>query len=298
MIDSETINYVQKDRKCITRIICFSCNNNCVSCVTNYDKSDKKMHFSLDDVKKIIDSFDKDTNIIDYNGGEPTLRKDLLEIIRYTRERFPDAYIQLLTNGRMFYYGNYVEKFRKCGIGKIRFMITIYGHNEKVHDAITRAPGSFRETVAGIRNLIGSGFDVEVRIIITKMNYRHFPQIARFVCSIPGIRRVVFVNAKIVGEAYRNRDSVLVGYSDLREYAEKAGDYLLRMRDKMEIRYFHFPFCILGSKYWELVEGVTVPYTDITFGPECEKCSKRTTCPGIWASYADLRGFGEFRPIS
>ncbi|RLI98188.1 MAG: hypothetical protein DRO99_01355 [Candidatus Aenigmatarchaeota archaeon] len=298
MIDGQTVNYEQNGKKCITRIICFACNNNCVSCVTNYDKADKEMFLSFEDIKDIIDDFDPETKTIDYNGGEPTMRKDLLKILQYTRMKFPGAHIQLLTNGRMFSYNKYADMFANANLGSFRLFITIYGPNERVHDGITRTPGSFKQTMKGIRNMLDRGFDIEVRVIITKMNYKHFPEIAQFVCGIPGINRIVFIAAKIIGEAYRNRDAVLVGFDEMRDYVNRASEILIGHKGEKEIRLFHFPFCTIDSKYWDMIEGVTVPEVDITFGPECEKCSKRTTCPGIWASYADLRGFGEFRPIS
>ena len=54
----------------------YKCNNNCISCIReehNKITPDPK----LEDIKKIIDLILSYSDHIEFNGGEPTLRKDI-----------------------------------------------------------------------------------------------------------------------------------------------------------------------------------------------------------------------------
>ena len=86
------------------------CNNNCISCPAPIKKIEKDQ--SLANIKKKIDSILDYSSHISFNGGEPTLRKDLLRILKYTENKNPKE-IKLLTNSKIFYYENYVKKLKR-----------------------------------------------------------------------------------------------------------------------------------------------------------------------------------------
>lgn len=292
--DGRTIEYMQNNRKCVTRTICFRCNNRCISCITDFEVHRNNPEFTTDEVKSIIDNIDDDVSTIDFNGGEPTLRKDLFEILRYTRERFPNSLIQLLTNGRMFAYQKYVNDFTKLRLNNFNFFITLYGHTAKVHDSITRTPRSFEQTVKGIKNLLRNNCSIEIRVVINKMNYKHMPEIADFILeNFKGIFRLVFINLKLTGEAYKNRKYVVMDYKEVVPFVTNALD---KIDDKLNTRLFHFPLCILPKKYWKYAKGVTIVDDQIVF-PNCDSCKGREDCAGVWKSYVDVKGNKEFKAL-
>ena len=63
------------------------------------------------------------------------LRKDLLKILRHIETKNPKE-IRLLTNAKSFYYEDYSKKISK--IKNLKIITRLYGHNPKIHDAITR----------------------------------------------------------------------------------------------------------------------------------------------------------------
>jgi His-Xaa-Ser system radical SAM maturase HxsC len=293
--DGRTITYLQEGKKCVTRTICFKCNNRCISCITDFLEHKNNPTLTMDQIKEIINNIDKEAETIDFNGGEPTLRKDFFDILLYTNKMLPNTTIQLLTNARMFSYLEYMNSFIKLNIKNINFFASLYGHNSKVHDAITRAPGSFAQTVKGIKNLLNSGQNVEVRVIINKINYKYLKEIAEFIlANFSNAFRVVFVNMKFTGEAYKNRNLVFIDYSSVSHFAQQAVDIL---KDRMNVRLYHFPLCIIDEFYWDYAKGTTIPDDQITFGEDCAICSKRGNCAGVWSSYARIAGFREFKPI-
>ena len=153
------------------------CNNYCINCVGTLDERSETL--SLEEIKQIY-KFKRD-DCVDITGGEPTIHKEFFDIMRYIADFRPE--ITLLTNARAFSNREFLEEFESIGISKERLRIAtaIYGHNEKLHQSMSRTPESFNQTVAGVRNLLEKGHRVEIRVIVTKLNYRHLKEIAEFI---------------------------------------------------------------------------------------------------------------------
>lgn len=246
-------------------------------------------------VKKVIDSV-KANDILSLTGGEPTIRKEFFKFLRYAARKDPEMNVAIVSNGRMFSYKEFVDKMLKTGLKNLKFCIALYGHNQKLHDAITRTPGSFEQTIKGIKNLLERNLYVELRVIVNKINYRYLKNIANFVIkNLKDVGRVVFINMKYTGNAYINRKAIFVRYKDVVPYAEKAADILLK--NNIEVKLFHFPLCTIRKKYWDLAKGVTKQKSELMFVDECKKCIKKEECPMIWKTYWVLAGDKEFKAI-
>jgi MoaA/NifB/PqqE/SkfB family radical SAM enzyme len=106
-----------------------------------------------------------------FYGGEPTMRDDLLEIIRAARGRRYRR-IKLLTNGRTLSDFQFLRQM--INEGCYLFEIKLWGSNPELHDHLTQAPGSFMETVRGLENLGGFAENrfVCMRIPVCTENYQ------------------------------------------------------------------------------------------------------------------------------
>jgi molybdenum cofactor biosynthesis enzyme MoaA len=80
-------------------------------------------------------------------GREPTLRADLLDVVRALTVAGA-ASVEVETNGRMLAYPSYVRALREAGV--TRLAIKLFAREEAVWDAHTRAPGSYTQTLRGI----------------------------------------------------------------------------------------------------------------------------------------------------
>jgi len=250
---------------------------------------------STKEIEEIIKRFDKGDNQVTITGGEPTIRSDFFRILSYIKTEMPDSRILLLSNGRMFYYPQFTKRFVSTHCDSVA--IPLHGPNAELHDGITRAPGSFNQTLQGIKNLLNykGKVDVEIRIVIHKLNYRHLPAITRYIAKeFKGIRSVVLFPIDIIGNANTNRDKLIVRMRDIKPYLERGLDVL--ERNGIEFSIFHIPFCIIDKKYWRNVAGVTVEARRITFEP-CADCVMKGKCPGIWKTYAFRVGTNEFQPV-
>lgn len=275
----------------------FRCNDNCISCINNTKVVSSSRDPPLDQIKEVIDNLDPQENYLGLSGGEPTLREEFFQILRYARNKYPDLYIFIVTNGRMFSYEDFTRKLADMELGRFRLGVTLYGPNREVHEAITRSKSSFKQTKEGINNLLRYDLPVEIRTIINRLNYKHLPELADFVQeSYQGVDRFVFVNMKITGNAYKNRDAVLVKYKEVVPQVKRA---LNRFKNwEGEIRLYHFPLCIIPKSWWPLAKGVTKEETrELAFADQCDECAVKEECPRIWKTYLSLVGGEEFEPI-
>jgi len=268
----------------------FKCNNNCLSCIYNMEMVDKlNVGESKEEVtKRVIDKV-RPYDTLGLTGGEPTIMSKFFRILKYAKEKDPKMNVFIVSNGRMFYYRKFAEKVASIGLKNLKIGIAIYGHDKSTHEAITRIPGSFHQTEKGIKNLLELMIPVELRIIISRLNYKKLEDIARYIArDFRGVNRVVFINMKYTGNAYIHRKA-------LAPYAEKAADIL--MQNRIEVKLFHFPLCVIKREYWNLAKGVTKQESELMFVETCKKCTKKDECPRIWKSYWVLAGGGEFRSI-
>lgn len=269
-----------------------SCNNCCIMC-TEIMPPRKRWDKSTKQVFDFIDNLDDDTEKIGITGGEPTIRKDFLNILDYSKRKRPNTRLFLITNGRMLSY----KKFCSDIVERVDEMATeIHGSTKELHDKITRSPGSFEQTFQGIKNVLDTGFkELEIRIVIHKLNYKDLPDMARLISKeFQGIKKVVPFPIDIIGNANLNRDKVMVKMTDIIPYLQEMVDILTE--NNIQVSLFHTPLCILDKKYWKYSGGKTVEdkRLELDF---CKECSVKDKCPGIWKTYAFRMGLDEFNSI-
>ncbi|MGA1866895.1 MAG: radical SAM protein [Thermoplasmatota archaeon] len=142
----------------------YGCSNDCIHC---YNETKDKKELSTDQWKKILKKlWDLGIPHIVFTGGEPTLREDLPELIEYAEDL--GQITGLNTNGRKLKDGGYLKGLMDTGLDHVQ--ITLASHDESVHERITRAKGSHRETVQAIRNCLNAGIYLVTNTTIMEEN--------------------------------------------------------------------------------------------------------------------------------
>jgi len=104
--------------------------------------------------------------------GEPTIRKDFFSMLS------PDTI--LVSNGRMFYYPEFVRRYAAVST---RTFIKIMGASRMTHDSITRVAGSFDQTDEGMRNLSAQGLRFGCIIRVLEQNVAELEAMVRYAIS-------------------------------------------------------------------------------------------------------------------
>ena len=147
----------------------FKCQNNCVHCYAGGPHETAELNTSQ--WKEVIDRLSQiGIFILTFTGGEPTLREDLSELLQYAQNK--GMVTGLITNGRKLKDIEYVKTLEKVGLDFVQ--VTLESHQPKVHDLMTAAEGSWKETVAGIKNAVQSQIYVTTNTTLSKYNAPEF----------------------------------------------------------------------------------------------------------------------------
>lgn len=152
----------------ITITLTNRCNLYCMMC--DHWKNKSKEELSLEKIKNIIDQISKwGIKEIDLSGGEPFVRKDIFDIIKYATEK--NIAINITTNATLLDKRK-IEKLINSSVTRIQ--ISLDGAKPETHDLIRGKKGSFEkvmETIDCFNKLKGEkDIKLNVTTVIMKQN--------------------------------------------------------------------------------------------------------------------------------
>ncbi len=275
----------------------YRCNNHCVFCaVGNRLPVDQ----TLEHIMGVLDRYAaQGVDLLDLDGGEPTLHPDLLEIIEYARQRGFRT-VNVTTNGRRLAYPEFTRKLLASGITSL--LVSIHGPDEKVHDAITGTPGSFAETMQGIRNILkfaDSSLDFGINTTLSVPNYQRIGELVGALVTV-GVKKFNFQFLTPFGRAAANlapppEGAAAVVQQVIEEYGDRA-----------RFQVINLPYCYLPgledhvaqdlgklSRNMVFVTKEEVNLyeylsTSRTYGEECGSCLHKVGCDGKY-DFSEVR---------
>jgi len=150
--------------------ITYRCNNNCAHCYNGRPRNYPEL--TTDEWFKILDIlWAIGIPHIVFTGGEPTLRKDLPELIQHAENN--GQITGLNTNGRRLKDAAYVQELIDAGLDHVQ--ITFESHIPEIHDAMVRHEGAWVETLEGIKNAVASKLYVMTNTTMLQNNAAAIP---------------------------------------------------------------------------------------------------------------------------
>lgn len=276
-------------------VVTNQCNSNCIMCP---DSDIVRNTRENPDIKKLIEQvkcIPDDTKHITITGGEPgLLKKNLLKLLEECKNCLPNTEFLLLTNGRIFSNTEFTDEMKKVIPNNIRIAIPIYANNALLHDKITRAEGSFKQSIIGIKKLIERNIDVEIRIVVLKKNYKNLEQIANFITKeIPQVKMVNIMALEMTGNAYKNREQVWINFEETRDYLYKA--CIIIIKAGIITNLYNFPLCNLDKRLYSIARRSITDYK-IRYKEQCEECLAKESCGGFFNSTINVRNIN-IKPI-
>ena len=141
----------------------WNCNQKCVHCYAAGQNYAEQKELSTDDWKKIIDRCKKAyIPQLTFTGGEPTIRKDLVELIDYSR-----WFVTRLNTNGVLLTEELCNKLYNASLDSVQ--ITFYSCNEEEHNKLVGA-NNYKKTVQGIKNAIKAGLSVSINTPLCTIN--------------------------------------------------------------------------------------------------------------------------------
>lgn len=214
--------------------ITFKCNQHCTYCGI-YKESRAEM--TTDQICNMIDEFaELGTSRLSITGGEPLLREDFTEVVKYARKK--GLFVSLATNGSL------IEKHMD-GLKYVSSVNMTLDGPESIHDR-QRGKGNFKKVMHAIELLKQKGIPVYVVSVATKNNCARIPEVLELASSleIKALIQPVFFSE----QSHANN---LQGYVNIK-YDDKAMvetlDYLIKLKEQGDA------CLILSKRYYRNVK--------------------------------------------
>jgi uncharacterized protein (DUF362 family)/radical SAM superfamily enzyme YgiQ (UPF0313 family)/NAD-dependent dihydropyrimidine dehydrogenase PreA subunit len=281
-----------------------ACNNNCVFCGVA-DLRSRARVAPLAEVEAGLAAIARSgEDRVMFAVSELSLRPDFVPILEAARRRGFRA-IYVVTNGRMFAYRQFAE--RAVAAGATHFLVSLHGPDAERHEALTRTPGSFGQTVAGIRNLAELGAQVCTNTVVCRRNLAVLDAIVDLAGDL-GARWVTLSQVQIIGDAARYAERLVVPLGQAAPRMLAAALHGERRGLRMGLG--GVPYCLvpehgrflgvddLSSMYnADPRDSITekAPYVRPAV---CFGCASYAVCNGLPEEYLKRYGSGELRPLA
>ncbi len=217
----KTVNFL-KSPLTINWAVTNRCNFKCQHC---YSRSDPSEELEKGTLFACIDKIVKEKVLsINFGGGEPLLRKDLLEIAAYAHQK--GLRVSMNSNGYLI-DAEQARRLKEAGFSKVG--ISLDSHLPEVHDRFRGIPGSHRRAVAALAHLKAAGIKTSLSTVICKINHTAVPELIAF-AKQHGVQQLNFHNFKCSGLGYSNKDELDLSAAEWKQF------YLQAMEAKKAVK--------------------------------------------------------------
>jgi len=235
------------------------CNANCKYCynVWRNDGSYPKGELPTWKLKRLLKKVLKETkaHLVTLTGGEPLLRKDLGEIVKFLRRQNVD--VNIITNATLL---KDKEISDLASLNVATFEVPLLSHKREVHNKLMRLD-SFDLVTEAIVNIKKYNGKLVTVFVATKENIDDFGEMAKLSFAL-GADGIMFNRFNPGGEGIKHIRDLLPGTKQIREALKIANDFSEKYNfsiscsipiqpcliDTTEFKRLGFGFCGAGTE--------------------------------------------------
>lgn len=179
------VSSMEKDGK-------WNCNQKCLHCYAAGQPTAEVKELTTEEWKKAIDKC-REACIpqVTFTGGEPTMRKDLVELIEYSK-----WFITRLNTNGVLLTEELCKKLNEASLDTVQ--ITFYSSNEDEHNKLVGAK-NYTKTVQGIKNAIKVNLPVSINTPLCSIN-KNYVETLKFLHDL-GVKYVTCSGLILTGNA-------------------------------------------------------------------------------------------------
>ncbi|MBD3204145.1 radical SAM protein [Candidatus Woesearchaeota archaeon] len=285
------------------------CNQNCLFCTV---ADDDEVELSINEIKKKIEFIAKNgSGNLAFTGGEPTLRNDFFEILKFAEEKGIKN-IELQTNGVMLANSKFSKRLKNIKLSGI--LIAFHSHKKDINNKITQTR-LFEKQLTGLKNSLKINTHIAVSHVINSLNYKYLPEFSRYIFGLSPKIQHYYGFVRPNGNASKNK-WIVPKLSEVEVYLEKTMRYC--KNNQIDFVVEGVPLCYMQGYEKHCAEtqrlNSKVRY-DASDGSEhenlhefihkklkiksdvCEICFLKKYCVGVWREYEKIYGTDELYPV-
>lgn len=224
-----------------------------------------------------------DIKYVTVTGGEPTVTGSLLPfVLQELLKKNKKAIIAVLTNGMYFMNYDYANEVVAAGKSQTRICVSLHADIASLHDIITRTQGSFEITQLGLLNLQRAGADIEIRVVLSKLNAKRLSEIAQYIgMNFPFVSHVAFMGLELHADAAEHVKEVWI---DPPGYMSELSKAIYRLAcHHIPASIYNLPYCLVPESLWCYLRD-SISAWKKTFTQQCDSCTKKSICPGLFGT--------------
>lgn len=257
----------------------YRCNQACVFCTVRRSSDDPAWIATAAVRQRIAQALERGASEIVLTGGEPTMRRDLIDLVTHARTLGAQGVV-LESNGTLLDAARLAE-LQRAGLTLLRLHLPAWG---EACDRITRDPGGFARTLAALQAALAAQLPVELAATLTQTTRGTLLEVPAHLSILPDFARLRGMVVR-VAEATADSAELLDGPSaaaaleDLDAQARRVGLALRLAPDSGP------PPCLLPqpgrlAHLYAMAPGAAQRpgYRRLA---ECTGCLVADRCPGI-----------------
>lgn len=270
------------------------CNSNCLMCSQPPTLQDDGG--IVDEHLRVISLIENPPATLGITGGEPTLLGDgLVSIIAALKERFPDTFVPMLTNGRLYAYDDLPARIGQVAHPGLLSAIPLYADIAPTHDYIVQTKGAFDQTLQGLYNMAKHGLRAEIRVVLHRQTIPRLLPLMEFIYrNLPFVDHVALMGLENMGYVKKNWGLLWIDPVDYTDTLMEAVRHLFYRG--MSVSVYNLPLCVLPHTLWPFARKSISDFKNI-YLPECDSCAIKPRCAGLFAS-SESRHSRSINPIT
>jgi len=144
----------------------YECQCSCKYCCSGLYAKEKKKELTTEEIKSLIDSishFPFAVVLVSFFGGEPLIRKDVFDLIKYAATK--GLFVELETNGILLSLEN-VKRLKVAGLHHL--FVRIEHSDSEFHDQISSFKECFKKAIEGIKHCVTERLSCSISTIAMK----------------------------------------------------------------------------------------------------------------------------------
>jgi len=287
------------------------CNADCLFCTVANDEEET---MTTAQVKNLISRYKKESDIVrlTITGGEPTLREDLAEVIKFARSINIET-IDLQTNAFLLADEEYLIKLKQAGLNFVT--VGFPSHIKEKYNYLTKTK-SYEKAASGLKNCVKHGLVVSIYHVINQENYKDLIGLIDFCLDLSKDMQFAFAFLRPNGNTLKNK-FIVPKLSWMEPYIYEMLEYL--KSKKIHALLEGVPLCYMQGFENKSAETHRMRIPAVKYlsegklthdslhdhilhnlkrkSEDCNICRLNEICAGVWQEYADIHGVDELFPV-